>query len=179
VSSKGDPVGKLSLYATVRDVQDIVIPLVIPPIQLKGKDRVANIPKVEEDFVQKDFTTGMLFISYAQGSNLATSDTYLIFQFGVWEAQTTTLKGGGGDIIWKDIDVSTIVTREVLRKDYLKVSVWNESSIRGNVMVGSGQVLLKRNASRIGVELEVCMYICIYVYMYIYMYIYICIYVYI
>jgi hypothetical protein len=39
-------IGKLSLYATVRDVQDIVIPVVVPPIDLKGKDRVANIPKV-------------------------------------------------------------------------------------------------------------------------------------
>jgi hypothetical protein len=157
-SSKGasvEPVGKLFLYVTVRDLKDIVTPVVVPPIDLKGKDRVETIQKVEEDFVQKDFTTGMLFISYARGSNLSTSDTYLVFQFGVWEALTTTLKGVSGEIIWKDMDMSTLVTGEALRKEYLKVTVWNESSIRGNVMVGSGQVLLKRNSSRIGVELEV------------------------
>jgi hypothetical protein len=150
-----EPVGRMSLYVTVRDLKDIVIPVVVPPIDLKEKDRVDSIQRVEEDFVQKDFTNGMLFISYARGSNLSISDTYLVFQFGVWEALTTTLKGVSGEIIWKDMDMSTLVTSEALRKEYLKVTVWNEGSIRGNVMVGSGQVLLKRNASRIGVELEV------------------------
>ena len=53
------------------------------------------------------------------------------------------------------MDISTPVTAQDLRTHALSVQVYDENSMRGDSLIGSGSLLLKRPANKIGVEVEV------------------------
>lgn len=166
------PVGRLSLYCTVRHSSDVVTAIVVPkasvekaidpsaPMQQQGQGQGQGQDK-EEDFVQKGFVKGMLFISSAQGLKLPNKeiigkgDPFVTFHFGPWNAQSKTLQNAGGDTIWNDMDISTPVTADDLRKYVLTVGVYDENTHRDNSLIGSGEVFLKRTANKIGTEVEV------------------------
>ena len=164
------PVCVMSVYVKVINQKDIITPITAPamsislPGQLKEKDQVPsdNINDVEEeDFIQPGFVKGMLFISSAQGIKLPNKefigkgDPFVLFQMGSWDARTKTLQNAGGDTVWHELEISTKVTAESLRKDYLTVTVYDENSMRDNQLICSGRVQLKRPANKIGKEMEV------------------------
>jgi C2 domain len=162
------PVGRLSLHCTVRDNSDVVDAIVVQkapaervidpsaPIQGQGQGQGQ-----EEDFVQEGFVKGMLFISSAHGIKLPNKeligkgDPFITFRLGPWEARSKTLQNAGGDTIWNDLDISTPVTADDLRKYVLTVTVYDENTHRDNAVIGTGEVFLKRTGSKIGVEVEV------------------------
>lgn len=161
-SKPEEPVGSLLLYCTVRDVTDIVAPIIEPTLNgpiLESKDPESSAN--EEDFVQAGFSKGLLLISSAQGFKLPNKelmgkgDPYISFQLGGWDARSKTLFNAGGNTVWTDMDISTPVTARDLRTHALSVQVYDENSMRGDSLIGSGSLLLKRPANKIGVEVEV------------------------
>ena len=166
-------VGRTSLYVTVIDQKDVIVPIVsqIPVMKSLSasqdavKDKNPITPQtgieIEEDFVENGFTEGILFISSAQGIKLRNTDLigkgdpFVQFQFGTWEARTKTLQNAGGDTIWNELEISTKVTAENLRKEYLIVTIFDENSMRSNQIIGKGEILLKRPANKIGNEIEI------------------------
>ena len=166
-------VGRTSLYVTVIDQKDVIVPIVskVPVIkapsanQEGGKDKDSITPhtgiEIEEDFIENGFSEGILFISSAQGIKLRNTDLigkgdpFVQFQFGTWEARTKTLQNAGGDTIWNELEISTKVTADDLRKEYLIVTVFDENSMRSNQIIGKGEILLKRPANKIGNEIEI------------------------
>jgi C2 domain len=166
------PVGRLSLYCTVRDSADVVDAIVMQkapvervidpsaPAQEQGQVQGQGEGQ-QEDFVQKGFLKGMLFISSAHGIKLPNKeiigkgDPFVTFRLGPWEGRSKTLKDAGGDTVWNDMDISTTVTADDLRKYVLTVTVYDENTHRDNSIIGTGEVYLKRSASKIGAEVEV------------------------
>ena len=156
------PVGSLLLYCTVRDATDVVAPITIvapsgPAVESKDPESAI----VEEEFIQAGFVKGMLLISSAQGFKLPNKemigkgDPYIAFQLGAWGARSKTLLNAGGNTVWNDMDISTAVTADDLRTHSLTVQVYDENSMRGDSLIGSGSLLLKRPANKIGTEVEV------------------------
>ena len=166
------PVGRLSLYCTVRDSADVVDAIVMQkapvervidtsaPAQEQGQVQGQGEGQ-QEDFVQKGFIKGMLFISSAHGIKLPNKeiigkgDPFVTFRLGPWEGRSKTLKDAGGDTVWNDMDISTTVTADDLRKYVLTVTVYDENTHRDNSIIGTGEVYLRRSANKIGAEVEV------------------------
>lgn len=162
-------IGRTSLYVTVIDQKDVIVPIVAVAATAasslpvgKGTEIIApHMTEEIEDFVEKGFSEGMLFISSAQGIKLRNieltgkSDPFIKFQYGTWEARTKTLQNAGDDTIWNELELSTKVTAENLKKEYLIITVYDENNVRSNQIMGTGQLLLKRPANKIGTEIEV------------------------
>lgn len=156
------PIGRLLLYCTVRDEKGI-----IETIYASNEITTSRVSGVEvtnrpiDDFVQKGFVHGVLTLKAAQNFKLPNrefsgkGDPFLVFQLGPWKARSKTLKGAGGDCVWGDLELSTEVTAEDLRAHTLTVSVYDENTHRDNVLIGSGEILLKLPGSRIGFAVDV------------------------
>jgi C2 domain len=162
------PVGRLSLYCTVRDNTDVVDAIVVQkapaeravdpsaPVKEQGQGQGQ-----EEDFVQEGFVKGMLIISSAHGIKLPNKeligkgDPFVTFRLGTWEARSKTLQNAGGDTVWNDMDIRGFITADELRRHALTVTVYDENTHRDNAVIGTGEVFLKRTASKIGAEVEV------------------------
>lgn len=155
------PVGFLLLYCTVRDATDVVAPITITPSGPKLESTDPGSAVTEEDFVEAGFVKGMLLISSAQGFKLPNKeitgkgDPYISFKLGAWDARSKTLFNAGGNTVWNDMDLSTLVTADDLRTHALTVQVYDENNLRGDSLIGSGSLVLKRPANKIGTEVEV------------------------
>ena len=163
-----NPVGKLLLHCTVRDEKDIITPIyelnettVAVAVGEGGGGLQGTNQSMDDDFIQKGFEDGILTLKAAQSFKIPNreftgkGDPFIVFQLGPWKARSKTLKGAGGDCMWNDLDLSTEVTAEDLRVHTLTVSVYDENTHRDNVLIGSGQILLKLPGSRIGLAVDV------------------------
>lgn len=157
-----NPIGRLLLYCTVRDEKDVIEPIYASnEITTSGVTGVEVTNQTIDDFVQEGFVQGVLTLKAAQSFKLPNreftgkGDPFLAFQLGPWKARSKTLKGAGGDCVWGDLDLSAEVTAEDLRAHALTVCVYDENTHRDNVLIGTGQILLKLPGSRIGLAVDV------------------------
>lgn len=157
-----NPIGRLLLYCTVRDEKDVVEPIYASnEITTSGVSGVEATNQTIDDFVQEGFVQGVLTLKTAQSFKLPNreftgkGDPFLVFQLGPWKALSKTLKGAGGDCVWGDLELSTEVTAEDLRAHMLTVCVYDENTHRDNVLISTGQILLKLPGSRIGLAVDV------------------------
>lgn len=159
-----NPIGRLLLYCTVRDEKDVMEPIYASNeitgagMGLSGVE-VTN--QTIDDFVHEGFVHGVLTLKAAQSFKLPNreftgkGDPFLVFQLGPWKARSKTLKGAGGDCVWGDLELSTEVAAEDLRAHTLTVCVYDENTHRDNVLICTGQILLKLPGSRIGLAVDV------------------------
>ena len=73
-----------------------------------------------------------------------------------WSAQTETLDNIGPSGTWNDLDYSFEVTAETLPSKTLKVSVWDDNTTRGDVLIGERDgVSMMRAAAAVGEDVTI------------------------
>lgn len=109
--------------------------------------------------LQEGFKFGNLQISKIQTYNLknteigigSTQDPYCVLKLGGdWSERTPTLKDGGGDVLWNFLQVSCDVDADLIKKELLSVSVYDENNTRKDCLIGSGEVSLLQCGASIG-----------------------------
>jgi Ca2+-dependent lipid-binding protein len=150
-SSAATPLGRITLTAALRNESaDAAEQSTLPPKPIPLPD---------------DFIDGMLYVTYVQVFGLKNteligkSDPFVKFELdstlGPNDFQTKTLQGAGGDVIWEDVKLKFKVSYDdILAGKPMRVSVWDENSLRSNVCVGAGNASLRRFASQLKNEVE-------------------------
>jgi Ca2+-dependent lipid-binding protein len=137
--------GRISMFLAIRQFDEI---------------QTSNNTENVDEFL-KDFNEGILCVTTIRAFNLAKkellgqNDPYVKLKVGDWEVKTDVFENAGNDVIWNWLDFSTRVTTELLKSNpILEAEVWEENKIRSDVLIGSGNVSLRRPIRCIGTEIS-------------------------
>lgn len=144
-SGNDTTVGRISMFVTVRQFEEI---------------QTSNNTENVDEFL-KDFKEGILCVTTIRAFNLAKkellgqNDPYVKLIVGDWEVKTDVFQNAGNEVIWNWLDFSTRVTAELLKSNpILEAEVWEENKIRSDVLIGSGNISLRRPIRCIGTEIS-------------------------
>ena len=121
----------------------------------------ATVETMIEKTMDIKFTQAMLMVHKMKAFGLRNTellgniDPFVTLSHGEWNYKTPVLTNAGGDIVWDDLSVSTVVTKDLILASDVLVSVYDENRLRGHTLLGSGKLSLKRPASKLNKEMEV------------------------
>ncbi len=150
--------GELSFTITEEEIAKMIVPAGV--IKLLAEDLEEIAEDKESDNDPSKFKKGSLFVSRISCFDLKNveiigkNDPYVKVELKKWEASTGVVDGGGSNAVFDFLDFNTVVTKDDVNYEVLKVSVYDKNDLRNDVCIGSGQVTLKDLLSFIDMELS-------------------------
>lgn len=111
-------------------------------------------PKEEELIIKHDFEFGTLRVNKVRTFNLKNSewmsfaggmqDPYVKLKFADWEDQTHPKEDAGSDALWDFLGMESPIYLENILESKLEVRVWDQNTLRKDVLIGRGEVDIKK-----------------------------------
>jgi Ca2+-binding EF-hand superfamily protein len=79
-------------------------------------------------------------------------DPYVILRLGKWAKRTTTSNNAGTAAVWSGLSLATEVDRAALGTESLSLEVYDDNCTRGDVLLGTAKMTLRKVCKRVGRE---------------------------
>jgi hypothetical protein len=123
-------------------------------------ENIAALAAKEEDLAPPSFTDAVLLVHSVKAEGLANTewfgqaDPFVSLTLGAWTEQTSVCTNAGGNVLWNDVKVREEFPVNTLLHQPMEIAVFDKNQYRKNVLIGRGQVSLKRAVYSLGREIE-------------------------
>eukprot|EP00981_Chlorochromonas_danica_P012473 scaffold4991_cov156-Ochromonas_danica.AAC.1 len=134
IAKKGAAAGRLVLFV-----------MLVDEATKQQRDREPILP---ESFSTGNFVIKRITVNGLKNTEwLGKQDPYVSLALKDWKSRTATLNNAGGDCDWNDINIQIPVTKDGLINDRLIATIFDDNTIRGDSLIGSGTIDIRKCCS--------------------------------